>query len=411
MQEAGATKRAQIASGTQIKTQEMQNQAALQAQAASDEAQDKRAAEIERGRRDDQQFEKFMSETQQKFATDMDALQREREVADKADDREYAEKIQKKIDAKADLQAILDRRAAKGNVNAFITALGGMRNNEAKMEEAKSALVVKGDEYEKATGLYDELITDTTRRIEDDKRMDRPILEGLKGEVPSVWDVTKGMMTKGPILGGYKPIQKIRSIKEKVKEGVADPRGVLQTQLTENGVPFSAEAATPDKIHELRGMIEAGTVQKEDITTAIGVFTGAAASFKAKEDAEGTPAEDKKFWRQHRVEVEDMKRAITRLRHDKSPLQNSPNQNVGTIVGDALSVTGPLYATSLGAQAAELKSQFGTGHDAWIKALSAAFDPLGPIEIQEGMSSEMIAEIKRYQLMQETAYPTNVRGE
>ncbi|KKK55520.1 hypothetical protein LCGC14_3073720, partial [marine sediment metagenome] len=113
MQEAGATKRAEVASATQIKTTASQGRTQRDIAAGQQEGADNRAAQAERGRRADQEFTKFMEGERQSFETEQSSLVREQELADREDQKDYSEELQRKIDARADLSDLMARKETR----------------------------------------------------------------------------------------------------------------------------------------------------------------------------------------------------------------------------------------------------------------------------------------------------------
>ncbi|KKK93758.1 hypothetical protein LCGC14_2689670, partial [marine sediment metagenome] len=262
MQESGAGQRATL----QAKTQR-------DIEAGRIEQNDKRAAEDEIARRDDRKFSQTMAEASQGFQARQAELNRDQQNAIITGDRKAKDEIEKRRESLRRFNIELGMDANERNTNAMLSILKGSLNRETSMEKAKTVLNNEADQFDKDKDVYSKTIDRVSEAVENDKRMDLTTPAAMKEKIPSTWDVTKGILAR-PITGGVRSILKTRALKKEIKEGLANPMGVLQDQIDKYGGAISIEDLTSGTINNIEDKIQTEDIRTEDINKTLGVLEG-----------------------------------------------------------------------------------------------------------------------------------------
>jgi hypothetical protein len=345
MQESGATQRTQISAGTQARGQDIQRQTTLDVQAAQAESDDKRIAEVERGRREDRQFTEAMQKTSQVFQAKQAELHKEHQVAMVKGDRTYAETVREKQNALRRFEIEKQTAAQERSTNALLSIVKGSLQRESSREKAITVLNQEADKFDKDKDVYDRTVSRVVEKVSTDRRLDLPI----KGEF-----VMKGKRVT-PSMGfgaGYAQIPTL-------KPGTtADPMGILQDQLDSNQANVSVEQLVPEKINELEDSIQNGTTAAEDIRSALGVLEGMkdVLEQKRKDNPLSKDETAYDFWNDSYQTVLNMRDSVEGLANSQKKISNNEKETVGSRVQYALGV---IRDSSLGGRAARLRELAG----------------------------------------------------
>lgn len=345
MQEAGATGRA----GIQAETQ----RGIAAGRLASE---DRRAAEAVEAQREDRKFATAMSETSREFQAKQAELNREQQRAIISGDRKYKDEIEKRREALRRFNIELNMDAAERNSNAMLSILKGSLKRETSMEKAKTVLEEEATKFDKDKDVYEKARERIMEAAENDKRMDLPIVEKIKGQIPSTWDITKGVLLKGPLLAGYTEIQRYRALKKEAKEGFANPMGVLQDQINKYGGNMSVEDLTPANINKIEGLMEREDVKTEDVNKTMAALEGMLDSVDVRRKSFDKKSDEFDFWHDVHLEIAQMRDSLEGLVNSKKKIAGSETETVGSRVQYAL---GTIRNNSLGGRAARLRDLMG----------------------------------------------------
>lgn len=353
MQETGATQRTAMAergAGERAELQAQTQRAGMAAQATSD---DKRAAEDERARREDRKFATTMSEASRDFQAKQAELDREQQRAIISGDRKYKNEIEKRREALRRFNIELNMDASERNTNAMLSIIKGSLKRETSMEKAKTVLEEEATRFDKDKDVYNKTQERVAEAVGLDKRMD--------GILPrSAWNIYTGgkdvpVSTVGllPAVGVYRALQERVKIS---KEGLADPMGVLQDQITKYGGSISVEEMAPANISKIEDQIQKGDIKTEDINKTLGALAGMIAAVKEKRDSAGKESDAFDFWQDTNLNMAQMRDSLEGLAKSKKKIAGSETETVGARVQYAL---GTINDSSLGGRAARMRDLVG----------------------------------------------------
>lgn len=340
MREQGATERSQLAASTQLESQGMQNQATLAAQAAQTEADDRRAAEAERSKREDQKFAKAMHESSQVFQAKQDELQKEHDIAMTQGDRDYAEKIRDKQESLRRFEIEKQIAAQERNTNALLSIIKGSMQRESAKEKAMTVLNQEAEKFDKDKEVYERTKSRVVEKASTDKRLDLPIVGNFKvGHIGSF----------GAMPGVAPPIGK-----ELIPGTQADPMGVLQDELNRHQTKVSIEQMAPKNINQLEDALQEGSVSAEEVRSALSVLEGMkdVLDQKRKDNPLREDESAYDFWNESYQSVIDMRDAVEGLANSQKKVKGSDQETVGSRVQYALGV---IRNNSLGGRASRLR--------------------------------------------------------
>ena len=358
--ETGATMRTGMQAGMQAATQR-------RAQAAQLASEDKRAAERERGRREDRKFAVTMQEASQEFQAKQAELNREQQKAIISGDRKYKDEIEKRRESLRRFNIELNMDAAERNSNAMLSIIKGALKKETSTEKAKTVLEEEATRFDKDKDVYNKTKERVTEAVDSDKRMDLPILESIKEQIPSKWDITKGVLMKGPIFGSLAAIRQARSLGKKAKEGLADPMGVLQDQIGKYGGSISVEELAPENINKIEDQIQKGDIKTEDINKTLGVLEGMLEAVKTRRTAVDKDSNEFDFWQDTFLTMSQMQDSLEGLANSKKKIAGSETETVGARVQYAL---GTVQDSSLGGRAARMRDLVGGNFEAVFEEMT-----------------------------------------
>lgn len=383
MQQKGATERQKISSATQEKGQATQAQVSREQMAASAEQRDKALASQERSQREEREYQKARDTQNEAFQTEQNRISNEFTVAEREADWDKQDELRKEQRAYDDVRDIADRKQARENYNAYFSLIKGQMKSEAAREKTFTSISNSRDKFEKDKEVHERLVKNTVVKINEDKRMDLP----TKGRKETEYYAT-------PFGAGHRPTGKMI--------GKADPIGVLQSQLTANGVPFSAEDAMPENISKLEAGIAEGKIAAEDIRSSIGVYNAMLLELEKRKTSAGK--EDQGFWRSQYNTVEKMKRGVVGLRGSTLKIGDT-SDSVAKLVTQGLEATDPIYSKGLGAWAAELKGEYGTDFSGMLDAMTKGMEPIGLFDVGPDLNKYEIAARERANAVMRQSYP------
>lgn len=322
MQEAGATQRTAMEQAGA--TQRTNIQTAAQLAIA-----DKRAAEDEKARRDDMEFTKTMTKVTQEMQAKEAALDRDMQRAMFEGRREDTKEIAGKQLAWDKVRMILGERAQIRDTNLVLSMVKGMQKSTAKEEKAKTTMLGQADEFDMDKGKYEKAKESITLSIANDKRMDLPILESIKKQMPTKWDITKGVLMKGPILGSLAAIRQARGLGKEAKEGFADPMGVLQDQITKREGKISVEDLSSANIHRVVEQMAEEKIKTEDINETFGALHAMLGVVDEKRKGVDRKSDEFDFWNNTYNDISLFVRNLTKIEDNNTKIKGSETKTVG----------------------------------------------------------------------------------
>ena len=356
--EAGASMRAGMQAGVQAASQR-------RSEAAQMEQQDKRAAEAEKARREDRKFATTMAEASRDFQAKQALLDRDQQDAIIKGDRKYKDEIEKRREALRRFNIELNMDAAERNSNAMLSIIKGSLQRETSMEKAKTVLEEEAFRFDKDKDVYLKTKEGVTEAVESDKRMD--------GIVPRpAWDVYTGGKEVGvgtlglvsPLAIGHRFYKEIKKVKE---EGMADPMGVLQDQITKYGGAISVEEMAPANINKIEDQIQRGEIKTEDINKTLGALEGMMEAVKARRTAANKDSREFDFWQDTHLNMAQMRDSLEGLANSKKKIAGSETETVGARVQYAL---GTVQDSSLGGRAARMRDLVGGNFEAVFEEMT-----------------------------------------
>jgi hypothetical protein len=354
MQEAGATTRAKRAEAGATQRTAMQIQAQQNMQAADLAAQDKRAAEAEKARRDDQKFAITMQESGQAFQAEQAKLQRDYDDAVRNKEWDRADKIYEQIEAARRFDYELDLDAQDRTTNAILsmTKIGFQR--EQAREKAITTLYKSREDYERDKEIYDTTIQRTVDGFGTDKRIDQPIPGTLEPPKPPSKLKTIGLSALGMVPEKY--LEETQEYAKKLRTvEYADPLGVMQSQLNRTGSPISIEDLSPINAVSLESDVANNKIQAQDIRNTAAVIEGTL-QFLDSRISETPAGKEVSFWKNTKAKVIRMRDTLENLRRSNRKIATNGNETVGVRAKTAFGITG----TSLGSRISSMKSTLGT---------------------------------------------------
>ena len=344
IQESGATRRtARQESGAAMRTgMQMGGQAYSERrrQAAQAELSDKRAAENERGRREDLEYRRINSEANRKLQRAIADQNVELRRAEMADDLEAAERA---TDLQLDLATIdiaHKMREGKATRNMMHSMFKTFEGQEKIKQKNITNHTNAKNEYDQTKNIHSQAVTDVGNRLRDDPRM--------KLDLPE----------KGVTL-------------EKLEEERSKTLGAVQDQIALKQSKVGLEDLLPENIHKVDKQLSEEDLTMMDIRTAWSVIKGALPVLdervKEAEDEDDKLAAG--FYRKRRLRLNNILVSVQGLINSETPVKNQPNMTVGSTVREAI---GPMLNLSMGAEVNELIESgvnIGDIYDKWSESM------------------------------------------
>lgn len=403
-QEAGATQRAGIQAGTQ-----------RDIEASRSASADRRAAEDEIARREDQKFATTMAKVNQQFQAKQAELNRDQQDAIIAGDRKAKDDIDQRRDA---LRRFTIRRAVEDKVrtvNGLLSMAKGSSQKQTAIEKAKTIMAKESEEFKESKAIYTKTKERVSEAVDLDKRMSLPPLVGVKEKleekIPTKWGVTKGILLRGPVWGAYSALQRYVSLKKEVGEaeekGFANPMAVLQDQVDKYGGKISIEDLTPGTISNIEDKIQTEDIQTEDINKTLGVLEGTLDALKTKRKGVEVDSKDERYLQDVSLEIAQMRDTLEGLVSSKKKITGSDKETVGARVQFAL---GTVYDSSLGGLVERMKELVGDDPDAVMDKLTEPLQVIKYDEITPDMSKYDKIFAEDYNSALKAAYGPNLDG-
>jgi hypothetical protein len=369
VREQGATQRANI---------QAQNQRAMMA--AQSEQEDKRVAEAERARRDDQKYAQTMAEASREFQAQQAQLDREQQMAIIQGDQKEKRRIEEKREALRRFNIEMSMDAQERNSNAMLSILKGGMKRESTIEKAKTTLQREAEKFDRDKEVYNKTKERVAESINLDKRMDGPVPE-------SVWQTYKREATPSSLGDVLTPVRGLYRTGKAIIADKANPMAVLQDQVSKYGSSVSVEDLTPDKINLTEDRIQKGEVKTEDINKTLGVIEGMLDSISQRRSSAKSETKEADFWGDTYLSIAAMRDSLEGLANSKKKIEGSDTETVGSRVRYAL---GTVYNSSLGGRASRLKELTDGNFDNVFEEMTKSLQVPKLYEISPGMNQHDI---------------------
>ncbi|MGD2065663.1 MAG: hypothetical protein PVI43_00655 [Candidatus Bathyarchaeota archaeon] len=345
MQEASANKRAATAEQGANQRNTQQVQAEQEMNAANMAMQDRRAAEVEKGRREDMEYKRTIDQAQMALTKELEGNRLDWEKAKNSQDLERAKEAE---DIEFDLRkldTLFQARQTANNNNIMTTLLKtGLKREEAK-EKFITAQQQQSIDAEQATVIYSKV-------------------------KEAAYNGTKDILitTKRP-----------DGVIDKSKEGAEKSvMGALQNQISLNRSKVNIEDLRSSRIGELETKIVSGQINFTDLRNARASIEGVQQNLDEKiEEASGIK-KDYLTWQ--RNELSELLGNLNGLVHSKRKLLTDENLTIGSLASRAF---GPIDGFSSSSLAKGMKDT-GMDFEAMWEEMSKSINPLAPLEIPEG---------------------------
>lgn len=361
MQEKGAAERTAMTERGAGERVALQAQTQREGMAAQAEQADKRAAEDERARREDNKFTQTMQEASQDFQAKQAELNREQQKAIIADDRKYKDEIEKRREALRRFNIELNMDAAERNSNAMLSIIKGSLKRETSMEKAKTVLEDEAAKFDKDKDVYIKTKEQVADAVAADSRMNLPIGK-------SAWEHYKEKTkAKGILVSPLEPLRTVYQAGKAAREKAANPMGVLQDQIGKYGGNISVEELAPENINKIEDQIQQGEIKTEDINKTLGVIEGMIETIKTKRKSYDKESDEFDFWQDTHLNIAQMRDSLEGLANSKKKIAGSETETVGARVQYAL---GTVQNSSLGGRAARMRDLVGGNFEAVFEEMT-----------------------------------------
>ncbi len=310
MQEAGATTRTGIQEQGATQRAGMQATTQRMGIAAQEETSDKRAAEDEQGRRDDQEFAKTMSKVTHEMQAKEAELDRDMQRAMFEGRRDDAKEVVGRQLAWDKVRAVLGERAQIRQSNLILSMTKGMRKSAEKDEKTKTTLYAQADEFDRDKGKYEQAKESVTDSIANDKRMDLP----ARKPRAAFRGAGAGMTYALP---------------KETMENIADPMGVLQDQITKREGKISVEDMSSANIHKIVEQMADEKIKTEDINETFGALHAMLEVVDEKRGFVDKKSAEFDFWNNTHNDISQFVRNLTKIEDSDTKIKGSETETVG----------------------------------------------------------------------------------
>ena len=390
MTEKGAGERASLQAGTQ--------RSIAGAQLA---AQDRRAAEDEVAKREDRKYDKTMVEASNKFKVKQAELEREFKIAQDEKNWDRTDELEKQRYTYRRFDSVTRLEAAKANINAITSMTKNLGNLELAREKAQTMAEEESVNYDNGEKVYTARKESVIKAAEFNSKMNLPFMEIVEGEVPSMWDVSRDIVTKGPV----SVVKGHLARKKELKEGFADPMGALQDELMKNDGNISVELLAPNKKHLLIKQIQKGEIKSEDISASYGVLEGMLAVVDQKRKGVDRKTNKKEFdaWQNTYLDISQFKENLDNLVNETdAKLDGSETETVGSVAEGGIA---PIHGRTIGAIASNYKKDISSATKSFLDAMSESRKTPSLRDIPEGADKFTIKLITDWNTDLATVYP------
>jgi len=353
MQETGATERAGIQAATQ--------RAGMASRA---ESEDKRAAENEMARRDDQEFSKTMAQVTHEMQAKEAILDRDMQKAMFNRNLEAKEEVAARQRSLDKLRMLLGEKAQERDTNLIASMAKGMRKSMAAEEKVNTTMLEQADQFDNDKGKYEAAKESHFKAIENDKRMD---LSARKPR-PAFRGAGAGMTWAMP---------------EESLENLADPIGVLQDLIIKREGKISVEDLSSANIHKVEEQMVKDKIQTEDINETFGAIDAMLESVDEKRKAVDKKSDEFDFWNDKHIEISQFKRNLVKLEDSDKKIEGVEIETVGKRMIYALRT---IRKGSLGNRASRFREARGDGSvDGFYDEITKPLEPYELLEITPDM--------------------------
>lgn len=365
IQQAGATERTAMQERGAGERASLQAQTQREGMAAQAESDDKRAAEAEKARRDDQIFTKTMAGMSYEFQAKQADLNRQHDIAAKERDWVRVDEIEKRQESLRRFDTEMRMDAQQRTSNTMLSIIKGSLKRESAVEKTKTALMEQNDKFDRDKGVYNKALERMRDSINYDKRMDLP----ARKPRPAFRGAGAGMSFPMP---------------QEAMENVADPMGVLQDLINKHGGNMSVEDLSPEKIHKIEAQIQEGKVKTTDVSGTLGALEGMLDAVKERRGSFAKRSDDFEFWEEQYSNMSKMRDALEGLANStQKKIMGSASETVGSRMEYTL---GTINNRSLGGQVSRYKALMGGDMNAVLEEMSKPIDPYKPYEISGDMN-------------------------
>lgn len=385
-QEAGAMSRARMQEQGATQRTQMGIEAQQQMQAAQMEADDKRSAEAEAARREDQRFQKLMQEEQQAFLAEQSVLERDFQSArqDKQYDRED-ELLTKELD-NVTLQSMIDAESSRQRNKVLLAMASMSQKGETAKQRMITSLTEDADVSDRDAEIHDRMKSDVSQAAMMDPRLSK---------------AEEKVVQKQPMQGAWMPYRP-------AKEG-SYAMDVLQDQMRGNGSKVMVGDLMTNESQGLVSKLASGELKRGDVRAAVSTLDGLVDALQQKKD-EAVSDMDSKFWQRQLNDTRRMRLNLSKMMYDKTRIEGSETQTVGSVIRDAL---GPIDGINTGSQIAKLKEMHQTtsaSAEAYLEELRGAIEVPGMLQAPEGASPYLMNLIERRNQARQSAFPDLLEG-
>lgn len=385
-QEAGAMSRARMQEAGATQRTQMGIEAQQQMQAAQLEADDKRSAEAEAARREDQRFQKLMQEEQQAFLAEQSVLERDFQSArqDKQYDRED-ELLTKELD-NVTLQSMIDAESSRQRNKVLLAMASMSQKGETAKQRMITSLTEDAEEADRNAGIHDRMKEEVSQAAMIDPRLSR---------------AEEKIVQKPPMQGAWAPYRE-------VKEG-SYAMDVLQDQIRGNGSTVNVGDLQTNQSQGFVSKVASGELKQKDIRAAVSSLDGMIDALQKKKD-DAASERDSKFWQRQLNDTRKMRLNLSKMMYDKTRIEGNDKQTVGSVIRDAL---GPIDGINTGSQIAKLKEMHQTtsaSAEAYLEELRGAIEVPGMLMAPEGASPYLMDLIERRNQARQSAFPDMIKG-
>ena len=388
MGEAGATSRATMQEQGATDRTAMQISAQNTQQAARLEADDRRAAEAEIGRREDQKYQKHLQDDQQQFIAGQSKESEELALAREERDIDREDAAMQRMQDNDMIQRQIDAQTSREMNKVTMAALEMGQQNEAAGQKAITSWAERAELAENMGRVHKDTKQAVTEKALADNRLSGPVV----GE----WAERTGAPKKYDMFGGGAGYN-VPTTEKYLKPSGVNPKAILQDQISINKSKVLVEDLMPGKTHQLVQKIASGELSETDIQMAISTLDGMKDALDSKSsEAKGELAT--KFWKRNVNDLTRMRLDLSQLMTDKTPVGEGGNKTVGGLIRTAF---GPIDGTNDGSQIAAARGQqedmvaSATRYREGLKAGMDAYAPLVPWDGASDYAIERIANMNQ----------------
>jgi hypothetical protein len=320
MQEGGATQRQSMAGKQQMQQQTLAGQQQMQQTAAQIAAEDRRAAEVERGRREDTAEQKRQFQETQQLTSRLADRQFAFEKAVDERDYEQAERLHKEMRA---IQVVADRvsaEQARAAMKVMVSQFAFASKKELAQEKLLTSVTNMKSNADELKSAFEK---DKPRFVENflaDKRFDLYADPRAKQRMSTIKESLEG--TK---LGTAM-----------TERRASDIQAAIQRQAGGNGSSILLGDLTASGFGSLEAKVSSGKVNGKDIRMMYTTLEAAKDAIRSKL-ADASDRETRE-WNAELLRVDAYEATLDRLKSSTAKITGDDNRSVGTVARTGLGV-------------------------------------------------------------------------